>query len=312
MRRSKSTPSVRRRHPAVSPPQSLDPETARHHATKAASLAMTQAKDKINASHEGRKSRSEDAAPIPAATTIRRSSSIRFTREAGLPKYQNTTSHNAARVPHEKKASNEQQVPVDKCTVNEFQGFGNEELFAPSSYRRLRKAKSMFSTKSMRNSQGSGTVSSTKPSCAENLSHQKSTENAADTHKPLRHSLSFFNGTSQTIRRAKSQHIMRGRDRSHVSRVEEISIPQNHTPLPAREGRLAQKSLRPLARPMRELSPGDDMVSVPHGSHKKSRTFTLNIKKRLKRVFGRGASVEDRLSDEPAFGSPYRGTVFDR
>jgi hypothetical protein len=64
---------------------------------------------------------------------------------------------------------------------------------------------------------------------------------------------------------------------------------------------------------MRELSPDGDEVSVTNGLHKKARALSLNIKKRLKRVFGRPGYVEDELPEEPVFGSPYEdSTVFNR
>ncbi|CRG87178.1 hypothetical protein PISL3812_04195 [Talaromyces islandicus] len=310
MRRSKSAPSVRRRQPAASAPESLDPKTARHHATKAASLAMTQAKGKSHVSHEERKAKSEDVTSASATTTIRRSSSIRFAQEAGLPNHHNATvSHNPSRVPRETRSSNEKHLLVDTCTGNEFQGFGNEEIFAPSSYRRLRKARSMFSTKSMRNNRGSETVPSTESPHTDYSLRTKSTETAADTHRSLRHSLSFFNGNSQTIRRAKSQHTMGARSR--VSE-EDYPIPGSHPSPHSRERRLAQKSLRPAPRAMRELSPDDDVVPATNGLHKKARALSLNIKKRLKWVFGRPGYVEDELPEEPAFGSPYEGNaIFD-
>lgn len=312
MRRSKSAPSVRRRHPAASVHEPLNPEIARHHATKAASVAMTQAKGKSHASHEERKTGSEDVTSAHATATIRRSSSIRFAQEAGLPNRHNTTtSHNHPRGAREPKLSNEQQLPAGTCTVNEFQGFGNEDILAPSSYRRLRKARSMFSTKSMRNDRGSEPAPSIEPSYTDYSLRQKSTEAAPNTHRSLRHSLSFFNGTSQTVRRAKSQYAMGARSR--VSEEEDYPIPRSNPSPHSREGRLAQKSLRPVPRAMRELSPDDDVVPVTNGIHKKARAFSLNIKKRLKRVFGRPGYVEDELPEERAFGSPYQeNTIFDR
>ncbi|KAH8702428.1 hypothetical protein BGW36DRAFT_290785 [Talaromyces proteolyticus] len=318
MRRSKSTPSVRKRRSTVSTPEALDPQIARHHATTAASLAMAQAKGRTaHASYEERKPYRGDIASMTVATTVptasrtpRHSPSIRFVREGGNKNYTDTAvSPTLPSIEHETDGIFEQCLPDDDYAIREFQGFGNEELFAPSSYRRLRKARSMFSTRSMRSPRG-GAVPSNEMSNIEPSLLKRNSEIAVDKPKSLRHSLSFFNGASSTIRRAKSHYAMSNRVQLSEESVKE-AMPRKHPLLPSKENRLSQKSLRPTVRAMREMSPDDDAVPVSdsNGVHKKARAFSINIKKRLKRVFGIPGSSDDQLSEDRSFGSPYSESI---
>ncbi|OKL57489.1 hypothetical protein UA08_07049 [Talaromyces atroroseus] len=305
IRRAKSAPSVKKRRQTASAPSLLDSEIARHHATTAASLAMAQARDRLaNASlQKTARSSNEETGTMPSIRAIRRQPSV-----ISLARERSSTGHSHNTV------SDKQQVydrmidtsPANMSSVREFKGFGyDEELSAPSSYRRLRKSRSMFSTKSMRSLRNSG-ISSNISEETGPPSLRKSTDSTIGPHRSLRHSLSFFNGASQSIRRMKSHGAISSR-RQHLPKLADEPLVPQMPPLPvANEGEPVRKAFRTTVRALREFSPDAETLAASNGGrlHSKARSFSITIKKQLKRVFGIPGYAESQSSEGHSVDSP--------
>jgi hypothetical protein len=316
IRRAKSAPSVKKRRQTVSAPSSLDSEVARHHATTAASLAMIQARERMAhaSSQKTARTSNEEPGAIPSTRAIRRRPSI-----ISLAKGRSSTGHsnnaasdNITSAQHAYDKMTDKPSPANISSVQEFKGFGfDEELSAPSSYRRLRKSRSMFNTrsiKSLRNGAVSNNSEEEESPCLRN-----SAESTVEPHRSLRHSLSFFNGASQSIRRMKSHGAISSR-RQHLSKLADEPPVPGIPPLSiSSEGQPVRKPLRTTVRALRELSP--DTEAFPASKlQSKARSFSITIKKRLKRVFGIPGSAESQSSEGHSSDSPLHddNLIFDR
>jgi hypothetical protein len=281
IRRAKSAPSVQKRRQAATVSKPLESEVDRHHATTAASLAMAQAKDRMQAPQKTTAATSGKPGPIPSARALRRRPSLgSLTGEAISTGPGYSMASNLHTYSHQAGDKTDDSSPFRVPSIPDLQGFGVDgDLSAPSSFRRLRKSRSMLTTKSMRNLRTAGVPASHSEE-AESPSLRRSTDSTT-SHRSLRHSLSFFNGS---IRRMKSHGALSTR-RQPLSKIE------NEPPVPPLSGigdRPALKPMRTTVRTMREYSPDDDAFpSSTGGKHQsKARSFSINIKKRLKRVFG--------------------------
>lgn len=295
IRRAKSAPSVQKRRQAAAISKPLESEVDRHHATTAASLAMAQAKDRAYAPQKTAVSSSEKPGPIPSTRALRRRPSLgSLTGEAisSGPGY--SIASNVYTSSHQAGDKTNESSPLRVPSIPDLQGFGVDgDLSAPSSFRRLRKSRSMLTTKSMRNLRAAGAPASHSEE-VESPSLRRSIDSTSGPHRSLRHSLSFFNGS---IRRMKSHGALSSR-RPKID--DEPPVP----PLSSSSGaRSARKPMRTTVRTMREYSPDDDAFPSSNGGkhQSKARSFSISIKKRLKRVFGipsydEGQSPASRLS----------------
>lgn len=304
IRRAKSAPSVQKRRQAAAVSKPLESEVNRHHATTAASLAMALAKARTHALQKPAASSSEKPGSMPSSRALRRRSSLTsITAEAistgpsyGIASNVYTSSHQAGNKTYDSS-------PLRVPSIPDLQGFGVDgDLSAPSSFRRLRKSRSMLTTKSMRNLRATGLPASHSEE-AESPFLRRSVDTTSG-HRSLRHSLSFFSGS---IRRMKSHGALSAR-RPKID--DEPPVPT----LPSGSGaRPTRKPMRTTVRKMREYSPEDDAFPSSNGSknQSKARSFSINIKKRLKRVLGIPSYDE---SQSPASrSSSYDGNlIFER
>lgn len=306
IRRAKSAPSVQKRRQAATVSKPLESEVDRHHATTAASLAMAQAKDRTaHAPQKSTISSGENPGPMPSARALRRRPSLSsLTGEAISTGPIYSMASNIYTSSHQAGDKTNDSSPLRVPSIPDLRGFGIDgDLSAPSSFRRLRKSRSMLTTKSMRNLRTAGAPASHSEE-AESPSLRRSADSASGPHRSLRHSLSFFNGS---IRRMKSHGALSAR---------RLKI-DDEPPVPSLSGdigvRPARKPMRASVRTMREYSPDDDAFpSSNRGEHhSKARSFSINIKKRLKRVFGIPSYDE---SQSPASrSSSYDGNlIFER
>ncbi|KAE8555415.1 hypothetical protein EYB25_000110 [Talaromyces marneffei] len=283
LRRAKSAPSVQKRRQAAIVSRPLESEVDRHHATTAASLAMAQAKDRTHAPQKTTAFSSGNPETMPSARALYRHPSLSsLTRDAISTGPGYSIASNVYISSHQAGDKTNDSSPLRVPSIPDLQGFGVDgDLSAPSSFRRLRKSRSMLTTKSMRNLRAAEAQASHSEE-TESPSLRRSTDSTSGPHRSLRHSLSFFNGS---IRRMKSQGVLSTR-RQHLSKIE------NEPPVPpltsSTRDQPARKPMRTTVRTMREYSPDDDTFPTSNGGkhHSKARSFSISIKKRLKRVFG--------------------------
>ncbi|KAL1967719.1 hypothetical protein VTN77DRAFT_2976 [Rasamsonia byssochlamydoides] len=308
LRRAKSAPSVQKRRQAPLPPEPLDPEVAKRHAMAAASHAMAQARER--SSHGSRGSGDQPGGDEkPAHFSIpqrRRPSGIRFTDD-DRPVSQMSVASISTPAPRAVNHSSENDPSVDLPSIREFQGL---ECETPSSYRRLRKARSMFSTRHR-----GGTVAPKSPKEMNSVESQPDAYGGSEHNRTLRHSMSFFHGNDPSahgLRRIKSQNAAVQLAHSQYLEDQETGMQQERRPsLLSRRNRYEQKPFRKTFRTTREMSPDDDDASPAGtrwssgtGLQMKARAFSITIKKRLKRVFGRSQFTEEHPPEPRPHASP--------
>lgn len=187
---------------------------------------------------------------------------------------------------------NQNTYPVALTQVNEFGGLDGGMSSLPSSYRRLRKAKSMFSTRQRAPQTSYGISSEAYGSPV--ASHDGSTV-ISRPPGTLRRSMSFLRGgrePSRSIRHAKSQEA--------AIQLAHTQFLQNRKPSlvtikPRREHKPFKRSFRSNSGSVMD-SPGTPFSEQSKGGagiHIKARSFSSSIKKGLKRVLGLSKPAEE-------------------
>ncbi|PYI33218.1 hypothetical protein BP00DRAFT_124935 [Aspergillus indologenus CBS 114.80] len=279
LRRSKSARSVRRSHHSSVSSDTSDPVVARQHATTAASLAMLRSKC------------SYDALGGPGSMAVP-SRSHRYTRSR-----QNASNAPVDSAPSRPSVTMDPSTHDDDYTsatlpsISEFQGFDSQDYFLPSSYRRLRKSRSMFSTgpRCARMSHG---LSS--PLNDATVTEGEQASRTARTYGTLRRSMSFLRGEKPSagplrhvqshdtaIDLARNQFQQQSADDSPQPEQPRLSVPKTR-----REHRAFRKTLRPTASAAGAA--GTPSAPQPRSVHSygKARSLSSSIKKGIKKVLG--------------------------
>ncbi|KAE8349914.1 hypothetical protein BDV28DRAFT_160069 [Aspergillus coremiiformis] len=144
LRRSKSSRSIRKSHQTSASGESFDADLARQHATVAASLAMRRSTER--SSTDSQRSYNRLGGPGNMAVPPRRH------RPSGGTEDSDNVS--TVTMPHSRLSmandlenkNNEQLSPAALPPISEFGGLDGRNSSLPSSYRRLRKSRSMFTT----------------------------------------------------------------------------------------------------------------------------------------------------------------------
>ncbi|OQD74329.1 hypothetical protein PENDEC_c011G06795 [Penicillium decumbens] len=278
----------------------VDPQVAKAHATAAASRAMRSSE---RSSAESRSSYDRLGGPKQVAVPRRRPESSLQETDDGLSVY--SVPAVPPVTPRQSMATGAAQPCVGQVVppppITDLQGLDGQDSSAPSSYRRLRKAKSMFSTK-QRSSHIAYTASPKSPRNALDLDRSPGFE----LPRTLRPSISFIGGGnrqgSRAIRHAKSHDAAIQLARSQFL---EESEGAGQTRLSSFFMSRHRREPKPFRKTFRVTSDtGIGGVSPEQASFKRarrrSRTFSASIKKGLKRVFGLSKPVEQtfQLHDE--------------
>lgn len=301
LRRPKSTRSIRRNRRSSFVSEPFDPGVARLQATAAASQAMRRSNER--SSMESKRSYDRIGGPENLAVPSRRrpldSPSVR-----GKEDNEDGSSLSAACY-----VQNQDTYPVSLGAINEFGGLDGRIASLPSSYRRLRKARSMFSTRQPTVSRLPQGISSEAFGCGPRTSHEGSMQTTPRMQSSLRRSMSFLRGSgvqqpSRPIRHAQSQDASIQLARSQFSQSRKPSL-TNLKP---------RREHKPFRRTFRSVSGSamDDSTGTPHSEkskssariHGKARTFSSTIKKGLKRVLGISKSPEEHVSASDLPGDP--------
>ncbi|KAL1879014.1 hypothetical protein Plec18167_004309 [Paecilomyces lecythidis] len=301
LRRAKSTSSVQRRRQIPPLPEPLDPVTAKHHALAAASRAFQRASERSSGDSRG----SYDYPNGNEGTTFtqrHRPPSIRFADD-GRSVSQLSMASISPSLPFAAGSIAEDSVsPNTLPPISEFQGPDGGDSSVPSSYRRLRKAKSMFSTRhrtsNFPDNRTAGLV------CGSPI--QKEASGDYPRYGSLRRSMSFFRGSqhSQSLRHAKSHDAAIQLARDQYLRDMEHQGEQRRSSLLALKHRRGHKPLRKTIRASSESGAAVDATPfwaehTRKGFHSKVRNLSVStIKNGLKRVFGRSRSIEQKLPSQ--------------
>ncbi|KAE8317854.1 hypothetical protein BDV41DRAFT_561350 [Aspergillus transmontanensis] len=142
LRRSKSTRSMRRSHQMSVSNEPFDPEIAKQHATVAASLAMRRSKER--SSMDSQRSYDRLGGPGSMAVPRRRNRPSGDTENSGTALTATLTVSRPLAVSDSGGNNNSQLSPAALPPIREFGGLDGRNSSLPSSYRRLRKSRSMF------------------------------------------------------------------------------------------------------------------------------------------------------------------------
>lgn len=336
LRRAKSASSVQAYRPTSSDIV-VDPETAYQHALAAASVAFEQA--------NGREVKSKSSREHITRQALKDRQSVRFTGPSALPlKQRSITRRDAAdyrsslersrTIPHAQHSRREPSIRTSDSFVTALPE-QNEEYVEqrvssiPSSYRRLRKAKSMV------NPDKSSAFSLVNGFSRAKGHHSlrpriDDTDPRASQDSRLRRSLSFrrqLTASPEPLRKSIDQDkaVQIARDQ-FVRQLEQQRVREKTSIVDFAQKR---KSAKPFRRTVRTssttsygsaiASPAAEALELPKnpGLARKARSISISLKSRLKRVFQKPSLVEKAMpaqqldASRPHFGdfmSSFNGT----
>ncbi|OOF92716.1 hypothetical protein ASPCADRAFT_509116 [Aspergillus carbonarius ITEM 5010] len=282
LRRSRSSRSIRRSHHSSQSTEPLDPELAKLHATTAASRAMLRSKC------------SYDALGGPGNMAVPQ----RKHRSAESSQKLNNVSVGSGNSRHRPTTDNMDPSNADSSSsaalpsISEFRGLDAGVAALPSSYRRLRKTRSMFST-GQRYTRGSFGMPSPEP-FKNSLAGKAVSQDDPRACGTLRRSMSFFRGDSRTsdaLRHAKSHDAAIELARSHYQQSGDHPYKPRKSSLSAPKLRREHK---PFRKTLRSVVLDADAASMPPStqrttnapSYGKARSLSSSIKKGIKKVLG--------------------------
>ncbi|KAJ5912829.1 hypothetical protein N7504_001712 [Penicillium tannophilum] len=295
-----STRSMRRAHPPAET-ETVDTEVDKSHAATAAARAMRLSD---RSSIESRSSYDRLGGPSNVAIPRRRQNTSMQSTDDGPSVIASsiTTPMTPRQSGRNPAAQTHHENPAVLPPITEFRGLDGRDSSVPSSYRRLRKAKSMFSTRQRLPHLALG-----KPPIPNGSSPGPDFSPEFALPRTLRNSTSFVHGNRQvqrTIRHAKSQDVAIQLARSQF--LQENGSPEVQNRRPSFLSSRRKREHKPFRKSFRsssdasgpDPSPGSFSSRLSHG---RSRTFSASIKHGLKRVFGLSRHVNQpaEQSTEP-------------
>lgn len=315
LRRAKSSSSTQTAHYIPMNPKALDPAIARQDALAAASFAFERASERATAIQEIKeRSQCQTHTLAPRADDahhLGRKQSIRFTGPtAVLTRDQPRVAQDQIPKPgsptelvNTSRATDEfttyQSENHLKCLPKMEEDYpGNRVSSVPSSYRKLRKARSMFNPRNHR------------PVIFTNGTPKKASQvNRQLLHSPvprLRRSFSFLRGDSDALTSNADQNAIQdttiqiARDR-YLHQLEYQRLKEGPPHLALGKHPKPQKAFRKTVRTSSVNSSGSAISSAAtpssgaidkQGFRHKARGFSLSLKNKLKRVFHRPSDTE--------------------
>lgn len=196
----------------------------------------------------------------------------------------------------ERSCTSQAQHTVNAATlppIADITGLDGRDSSVPSSYRRLRKAKSMFSTRQRSAALGFGSPKLPRDSCDTDRSP------GFELPRTLRPSISFIRGGNRngarTVRHAKSQDAAIQLARNQFLEEVNATQPRRSSFFTSRRSR-EHKPFRKTFRMASGTGIGGESPEQPVSKRARSkpRTFSASIKHGLKRVFGLNRPLEQR------------------
>ncbi|CAI7645284.1 unnamed protein product [Penicillium pancosmium] len=294
-----SSRSIRRAHRP--PAETIDPDVAKLHAAAAASRAMHSSHQHSHqSSAELKCSYNRVGGPTQVAIPRRRpKSSIQYTDDS-------TSTYGASTVPPSTplpfaraegiSTVNDREFSAVLPPPAELNGFDGRDSSVPSSYRRLRKAKSMFSTR-----QRSSHIAYSTPTLPRRDAMDLERSPQFALPRTMRHTTSFIRASpfqsSRAIRHAKSQDtaIQLARDQ-FLGEIDQVEVQTRRSSLFIHRRSRENKPFRKTFR----VTSGSSFGTKPAERHGRRRTFSASFKNGLKRVLGLSKPVEQQSnpSDE--------------
>jgi hypothetical protein len=298
LRRAKSAPSVQKRRqnpPRMSPP---DPEIAKSHALAAASHAMLKAR--AQSSYESSRSSGnplqvEERIVTKVSSQPGRQPSWSFAGDEHALSQISAASAPSLKTRSRKGISDGWSDYAGLSPIQEFGGLNVEDTGAPSSYRRIRNARSMLLTRHRMGSMSLRTSASVGANDSMNRQFVSDKPNTGS----LRKSISIFNGIHRPhLRRSNSQSAAVQLAREQYLDDRDCNRRDFRPSLSRQPSSLEHRPFRKTFRSSSDTDPAA-LHSSPgfrrHGSnfHTRARAFSVHVKNRLKRVFGLKRSSDE-------------------
>jgi hypothetical protein len=307
-RRSRSSTSVNRRRTAPLVRDTIDAATARRHAMTAAHIAMDRANERASAElrRPAELTRNQSNASRTGTGATPRSQNIRFCDVAESRRPQSillSKASTAASSVHMPASSSYSQLSRvgNGPPLNEFgvaDGYGS----TPSSYRRLRKTKSMLTPQ--KRGPSLTDLSSHSPGTPRTLRNVKSSASDHDhgLRLGLKRSISFLKlnsgNLSRTFKRSHSTSdhndaaVERARDQ-FMQDVEQQRLQKKPSFFATRKVR-QQRSFRKTVRPNGTTESNDGIPSEYQQAKQESiiRSFSASLRDKIRRALGRSISKE--------------------
>ncbi|KAL4750582.1 hypothetical protein BDW72DRAFT_203849 [Aspergillus terricola var. indicus] len=307
LRKSKSTRFARHSYDHSSTSEPFDPELARLFATAAASraMAMSRSADRSSTLSEG--SYHRIGGPHSMAVPPRRYKRSSYSPGCSSAGDDPPALHKASSSIN--SSENDQPWSAALPSISEFGAVEDRIASLPSSYRRLRKSRSMFSTRQRSSHIPHGLASP--ESYSPSIASRGQTSDPPRLYRTLRRSMSFLRGDNpprNTLRHTKSQDVSVQLARSQYQH-DLMSSPDSTV-----RGPLTMAKVRREHKPFRKTCRGTsafngtsvvetslEALKAPH-SLGKARAFSTTIKKGIKRVLGlsRNASEQGKVHASPS------------
>ena len=319
LRRAKSSASVK----ASSVPQNVDPETAREHAVTAANIAYNRGGGRKRGSSDNHEvmlgARRSPSPSERSQQVLRRRQSVRFTGPNAVPSRQRSITRRTApgynegyeetanqRPSFNRSDSSSQQIDKFLTALPPVESFPS----TPSSYRKLRKAKSMFSP---RKGQSLAFTNATPKS---HVPQQHYRRMSSDDNRPPPKMGGFKSSnplSKETAVNASRQHeyvynqdaaIQLARNQ-YLRQLEKQRLKQRPSIMGMSKRRNSQKIFRKTVRTSSSNSYGNaigsEQMTAPVTTtelSKKVRRFSVKLKEKLKGVFQRLPEAEQAIPSQ--------------
>ncbi len=316
-RRAKSTPSVRPQSIITIPPSAIHAETTHQQALTAANLAFERANERALAKNGPNGQDTTSTVDNDGVIKLARKQSVRFTGPTAIPLRNRSITRREAPSyktddhPYESQlglqyhniepsvSSNERALAALAQPIGEFGE--SDSASVPSSYRRLRKAKSMFSP----GKAPSAVFSDGVPNNRRHF-HRQSLQ-SSDTHR-LQKSYSFLRGVTDRLSTSSEQYeandaaVQLARDQ-YLRQLEQQRLKEQPSLLGLGNRRKVQKAFRRTVRTSSTNSYGSAIASpltsveppTAKDLGRRARSLSQTIKNKIKRVFKRSKDTKDTI-----------------
>ena len=341
LRKAKSSSWAQPSHHASPQSRGIDPETAHQQAVGAAVFAFELASERANGAQCYKENGSGQGLDAPLGIDngqrLERKQSVRFTGPTAVPLRNRSITRRvvpSSNVSHGSPRGRQsvQHVKMehvleghDEASPPKGEKFTEKHVSSlPTSYRRLRKARSMFSSRDS----GTGFFTNGTPQKRSRVRSQTFGFHSDDGHQfgrpnpRLQRSFSFLRGemdnlTSSNNNRAGQDAAIKFARDQYLHQLEQQRIKEEPSLLALRKSRGPQKAFRKTVRTGSSNSYGPAIASsnitstehsIKSGFGHKARDLSLLLKNKLKRVFHRPSDVKDSLpiqqlhASRPHFG----------
>lgn len=309
----------------------IDPETAHQQALSAASLAFERANERVIATQDTKENKPGQALEIAPGfdneQRLERKQSIRFTGPTAVPLRNRSITRRVAPCTSVNHGSPKGRQCILHAKTDYVSRHSEsyiraspqkEEAFTetfvsplPTSYRKLRKARSMFTSRDSRTANFANETQQQKSQARSQLLglHNDDGHQSGIPNLRLHRSFSFLRGeidnlASGSNKRATQDAAIKFARNQYLYQLEQQRLKEGPSILGLKKNRKAQKAFRKTVRTGSSNSYGPSIESsgiasversIKYGLGYKARNLSLSLKNKLKRVFHRPSDTEDVL-----------------